>query len=288
MECAVPDFPLIDTHVHLYDASTISYPWMAGRPTLNTPHRSSEFTAAIGDVAVDKLIFVEVDAAPGQNLAEVRWVAEAAKKDSRIQGMVASVPLEQGGAVEPEIAEFAKMPLARDIRRLIQDHVDEPRWCLRPGFLEGVGLVGRYGLGFEIGVKHPQLKDAIELVRRFPGMRFVLDHIGKPGIKDGLREPWWTDIRELAAQPNVLCKISGVVTEADHDNWTYDLVAPYVARAIDCFGFDRIMFGGDWPVMELATHYPDWVAMVDRITDGASAADLRKLYRDNAIRHYRL
>lgn len=284
----MPDFPIIDTHVHLYDASAISYPWMVGRPTLNTPHRSTEFTTAIGRVAVDKLIFVEVDAAPGQNLAEVRWVAEAAKRDSRIQGMVASIPLEQGKAVEAEIAEFARMPLARDVRRLIQGHVDEPGWCLRPAFVEGVGLVGKYDLGFEIGIKHLQLKDAIELVRRFPAMRFVLDHIGKPGIEDGLREPWWTDIRALAALPNVICKVSGVVTEADNETWTYDLVAPYIAHAIDCFGFDRIVFGGDWPVMELATRYPDWVAMVDRITEGASAADLRKLYRDNAIRHYRL
>ena len=284
----MPDFPLIDTHVHLYDASTISYPWMTGLPTLNMPHRSAEFTKAIGDVAVDKLIFVEVDAAPGQNLAEVRWVADAARQDSRIQGMVASIPLEQGSVVEAEIAEFARMPLARDVRRLIQGHVNEPGWCLRPAFLEGVGLVGKYDLGFEIGIKHPQTKDAIELVRRFPQMRFVLDHIGKPGIKDGLREPWWTDIRTLAALPNIICKVSGVVTEADHEAWTYDQVAPYVAHAIDCFGFDRVVFGGDWPVMDLATRYPDWVAMVDRITEGASGAELRKLYRDNAIRHYRL
>ena len=284
----MPDFPLIDTHVHLYDASTISYPWMAGQPLLNSPHRSTDFSAAIGGVAVDKLVFVEVDAAPGQHLAEVRWVAEAAKSDSRIGGMVASIPLEKGRAAEADIAEFARMPLARDVRRLIQGHVDEPGWCLRPDFLEGVRLVGARGLGFEIGIKHPQLKDAIELVRRFPEMRFTLDHIGKPGIKDGLREPWRTDIRALAALPNVICKISGVVTEADFEAWTYDQIAPYITHAIECFGFDRVMFGGDWPVMELATRYPDWVAIVDRVTAGASASDLRKLYRENAIRHYRL
>jgi L-fuconolactonase len=202
--------------------------------------------------------------------------------------MVASVALERGRAAEAEIAEFARMPLARDIRRLIQGHLDEPGWCLRPDFVEGVGLVGKHGLGFEIGVQHPQLKDAIELVRRFPEMRFVLDHIGKPGIREGLREPWSTDIRALAALPNVLCKVSGVVTEADNESWTYDQVAPYIAHAIDCFGFDRVMFGGDWPVMELATGYADWVALIDRITEGASRADRLKLYRENAIRHYRL
>jgi L-fuconolactonase len=285
----MPDFPIVDTHVHLYDWVSIRYPWMAGLTTLEAPHRPAEFTTAIGGVVVDKIVFVEVAPAPGQNMDEVRWVAEAAKSDPRIQGMVGTVALEDGAkAAEPEIAAFAKMPLARDIRRLIQGHVDEPGWCLRPAFLDGVKLVGKYGLGFEIGIKHPQMKDAIELVRRFPDMRFSLDHIGKPGIKAGLREPWWTDIRTLAGFPNVVCKISGVVTEADHATWTYDEVAPYIARAIEVFGFDRVMFGGDWPVMELATRYPAWVAMVDRITAGASASDLRKLYRETAIRHYRL
>ncbi len=132
------------------------------------------------------------------------------------------------------------------------------------------------------------MADAIELVRRCPEVNFILDHIGKPGIKAGLREPWWSQMRELARLPNVICKVSGVVTEADRANWTYDEVAPYVAHAIDSFGFDGVAFGGDWPVMGLATRYPDWVAMVDRVTAGASAEELRQLYRDTAIAYYRL
>ena len=93
-------------------------------------------------------------------------------------------------------------------------------------------------------------------MRRCPEVSFILDHIGKPGIKAGIREPWWSQMQELAELPNVICKISGVVTEADHKTWTYDQVAPYVARAIECFGFDRVAFGGDWPVSELATATP--------------------------------
>ncbi len=92
----------------------------------------------------------------------------------------------------------------------------------------------------------------------------------------------------MAELPNVVCKISGATTEADHARWTYDQVAPYVARAIEAFGFDRVMFGGDWPVMELATRYRDWVALVERVTIGTPVAEMRKFYRDNAIRHYRL
>ena len=284
----MPAFPLIDTHVHLYDPSAIGYPWMAGVRPLNSPHGSFEYTTAIAGVAVDKLVFVEVDAGPGEHLAEARWVENLARTDTRIAGIVASIPLENGAAAEADIAEFAKMPLARGVRRLIQGHLDEPGWCLRPDFVAGVKLVGHHGLGFEICIRHPQMKDAIELVRRCPHVSFILDHIGKPGIKDRLTEPWRSDMRDLARLPNVVCKISGVVTEADHKAWTYDQIAPYVAHAIDCFGFDRVMFGGDWPVMELATRYPDWVASVDRITAGVSLADVRKLYRDNAVRAYRL
>ena len=284
----MPDFPLVDAHVHLYDPGAIDHPWMKDEPRLDSPHGSAEYSAAIGDVAVDKLVFVEVDVAPGRHLEEAVWVEAAARSDDRIGAIVASMPLETGAAAEPDIAAFARMPLARAVRRLIQGHVDEPGWCLRPDFVDGVRLLAKYDLGFEICIVHPQMDDAIELVTRCPEVNFILDHIGKPGIKDGLREPWGSRMRELARLPNVVCKLSGVVTEADHKTWTYEKIAPYVAHAIECFGFDRVAFGGDWPVMELATRYPDWVAIVDRVTAGASEAELRKLYRDTAIAFYRL
>ena len=284
----MPDFPLVDAHVHLYDPEAIDYPWMRNKPILNSPHGSAEYSGAIGDVAVEKLVFVEVDAASGRHLDEAVWVEAAARNDSRVGAIVASMPLEVGAAAEPDIAAFARMPLARGVRRLIETHMDEPGWCLRPKFVDGVRLLAKYDLGFEICVFHAQMGDAIELVRRCPQVKFMLDHIGKPGIREGLREPWWSRMREMAGLPNVRCKISGAVTEADHEAWTYDEVAPYVAHAIECFGFDRVAFGGDWPVMELATRYPDWVAIVDRITAGASTADLRKLYRDTATAYYRL
>ena len=284
----MPDFPLVDAHVHLYDPDAIDYPWMRDVPALNRPHGSVDYTAAIGGVAVDRLVFVEVDAASGRHLDEAVWVEAAARTDDRIGAIVASMPLERGAAAEPDIAAFARMPLARAVRRLIEGHVGEPGWCLKPDFVAGVKLLAKYDLGFEICIYHPQMADAIELVRRCPEVNFMLDHIGKPAIKDGLREPWWSQMREMARLPNVVCKVSGVVNQADHKSWTYDQVAPYAAHAIDLFGFDRVAFGGDWPVMELAGRYPDWVAVVDRITAGTAETDLRKLYRDTAIAYYRL
>jgi L-fuconolactonase len=284
----LPDFPIVDTHVHLYDPNVLSYPWVAGVPLLNKAYLPEDYSRLSAGLEIEKLVFVEVDVADGQNLDEARWVAAQADRDPRIAGIVAAMPMERGTAIEAQLAQYATLPLARGVRRLIQHHVGEPGWCLRPPFVEAVQLLPRYGLSFDLCIFSPQLADTIELVRRSPETRFVLDHIGKPQIKAGIREPWWSEIAELAAEPNVFCKISGVVTEADHKAWTYDQVAPYVARAIECFGFDRSMFGSDWPVSELAVTFAGWVDLVDRVTVGASPAELRNLYRDTATAFYRL
>ena len=288
-EAALPDFPIVDAHVHLYDPEYLTYPWMKGAPLLNKLHDTAYYSERSAPVKIDKLVFVEVDVADGSQVEEARWVEDQAKSDSRVQGLVVSAPLERGpAAVEADIAAMARLPHVRAVRRLIQDHVAEPGWCLRPDFVEAVKLLPRYGLGFDICIYHPQMRDAIELVSRCPEVSFILDHIGKPGIKAGTREPWWQEIAEMAQLPNVVCKISGVVTEADHQSWTYDQIAPYVSRVLEVFGFGRCAFGSDWPVSEQATTYADWVAVVDRITAGASRAELEGLYRDTATRFYRL
>jgi L-fuconolactonase len=284
----MPDVPIVDAHVHIYDPTRLDFPWMRDAPRLNRPHLPADFTRLTEDVEVERFVFVEVDAAPGRHLDEARWVSEEAGREPRLSGMVGSIPLERGRGAEADLAAFAELPLARGVRRLIQSHLDEPGWCLRDAFVEGVRLLPEYGLSFDICIHHPQMRDAIELVRRCPDVSFVLDHIGKPGIRAGLREPWWSEMRELAREPNVWCKISGVVTEADHAAWTEEEVAPYVAHAIECFGFGRVMFGGDWPVSELATTYARWVALVDRVTAGSSDDERRKLWRDTAVGFYRL
>ena len=115
-----------------------------------------------------------------------------------------------------------------------------------------------------------------------------MNHIGKPGIRDGMMEPWKRHIREFSELPNVMCKLSGVTTEADHDNWTREQLRPYIDHVIDSFGFNRIMYGGDWPVAELAGKYTDWIGVLDWATSGCTPEEKRKLFRDNGIRAYRL
>ena len=283
----VPDFPVIDSHVHLYDIARLSYPWLAGVPKLNRTFLLSDFDAARGPVQVDQIVFAEVAVAPGQHVAEAEFVQELADTDARLTGMIAHAPVEKGAAVEEDLAALQTFRTLRGIRRLIETERD-PGICLEPAFLDGVRRVGRHGLSFDICVKNWGLGHALELVRRCPDVSFVLDHIGKPDIKHGLREPWWTQIAELARMPNVVVKLSGVITEADHAAWTREQVIPYVAHVVECFGFDRVMYGSDWTVAELTHRYPTWVEILDQVVAGASADELRALYRGTAARTYRL
>jgi L-fuconolactonase len=280
-------FPIVDSHVHFLDPQLLNYRWLAGVPALNRPHRPADFTAACGPVAVDGIVFVEVDADPGQRLAEAEWVAGLADGEPRLRAMVASAVLERGDDVRGELERLKSLSPVRGIRRLIQNEPD-PDFCLSEGFIAGVRLLAECDFSFDICIRHQQFPAAIQLVRGCPEVRFVLDHVGKPAIGDGLMEPWRSHVREFAALPNVWCKLSGMATEAGDSNGMAERVRPYIDTVIESFGFDRLMFGGDWPVCELAIRYPDWVAMVDRATQGCSEAERRKLFRDNAIAFYRM
>jgi L-fuconolactonase len=283
----MPDFPIIDSHVHLYDVARLSYGWLAGVPAIAGTHGLPDFDAARGGVAVDGIVFAEVAADPGLHVREAALVQAMADADPRLRGMVAHAPVEKGAALAEDLAALSRFPTLRGVRRLIETERD-PGICLEPAFLEGVQEVGRHGLTFDICIKHFAMAYALELIRRCPDVQFVLDHIGKPGIRHRLWEPWRGQMRDLAALPNVVVKLSGVITEADHASWTEADIRPYVAHVIDCFGFDRVMYGSDWPVSELTHRYPDWVGMLDRAVAGASGDELRRLYRGTAIRVYRL
>ncbi len=283
----MPQFPVVDTHLHIWDPAKFSYPWHASAPTLSRPFLPADYDEHRATVEVERMVFLECDVAPTDRLAEAKWVTEQAALDPRIQTIVASAPLEKGAAAEGDLEALAELPLVRGIRRLIQDEPDDD-FCVQPDFIAGVRLLPKFDLTFDICIKHRHLANTVRLVRECPEVTFILDHIGKPAIVDGLLDPWRSDLRDLAALPNVHCKMSGLVTEADHQNWTREQLKPYIDHVMECFGFDRVMYGGDWPVSTLATTYPEWVATLDWALSGSTEEELRRLYRDNAIRFYRL
>ena len=281
------DFPIIDSHIHLLDQQRFSYAWASGAPTLKRDWTVDDLAACARPYTIEGLVFVEVDVDMPQYLDEADWLECLAKRDKRVLGAVACLPVERGNAMEAEIARIAKLSVIRGVRRLIQNQPD-PDYVLKPGFLEAIRLLPKYNLSFDICIFHHQLSNTLEMMRRCPDVAFVLDHIAKPAIKAGLIDPWRQQMREMAAMPNVVCKLSGLTTEADHKAWTREQLRPYIDHVIECFGPDRVMYGGDWPVSELAGAYVRWLETLDWATASLSPAEKRNLFRNNAIKVYRL
>ena len=283
----MPDFPIVDTHLHVWDPGKLRYPWLDDIPFLNKPFLLEEYARLCEPVQVGKMVFIQAECDFTQYREEAEWVTSLTKADSRLKGIVPWAPLEKGAAVGPELEALASNSLIKGIRRIIQFEPDM-NFCLQPDFVKGVQLLPTYDLHFEICIAHIHLENTIKLVRQCPDVRFILDHIGKPDIKDHILDPWREHIRQLSECPNVHCKISGLVTEADHERWTKEDLKPYIDHIVECFGFDRVMYGGDWPVASQASEYPGWVEALEWAVGGCSAEELRKLFRDNAVSFYRL
>jgi len=276
-------FPIVDTHVHFWDPRNLDYPWLSGSELLNRPYLPSDYTQAVAPVQVEKIVFVEAAAAPADALAEVGWVTELAKQDGRIQGIVASAPLERGDPVQADLDTLAQNTLVKGIRPRFPggDAAPSP-------FVEGVQRLTSVGFSCDICVGCERLPAAIGLVKQCPEVRFMLDHIGVPNLREGGLDPWREHIREFAGLPNVWCKMSGVATSADHEHWEPSDLEPAIKHVIECFGLQRTAFGSDWPVMLLATPYPRWVETLAGAVQGCSETDHRRLFRDTATRFYRL
>ena len=284
----MPSFPIIDTHLHLWDPGYLRYSWLDGNPLLNKPYLLADYRKACGAVQVEKMVFLQCEVDFALFREEAAWVTSLAKQDPRIAGIVPWAPLEKGDAARADLEELlAANPLIKGIRRIIQFE-PEIDFCLRPDFVKGVQSLADYGLSFDICISHIQMANTIKLVAQCPNVQFILDHIGKPDIRQQIFEPWKSEIRTLAQFPNVRCKVSGLVTEADHKVWTKEDLKPYIDHVIDSFGFDRVIYGGDWPVAYQATEYPRWVETLEWAVAGCSESELHKLFHDNAQAFYRL
>lgn len=283
----MPAFPLVDTHLHIWDLGRLSYPWLANVPKLNRNHLIEDYRRACGPVQVAKMVFLQCECDFAQFQQEADWVTAVSLKDPRIRGIVPWAPLEKGDAADADLARLAANPLIKGIRRIIQFEADQ-EFCLKPGFVSGVQLLAKHKLSFDICINHRQLANTLKLVRQCPDVRFVMDHIAKPDIKAGILDPWRAELKELSRFPNVWCKMSGLVTEADFEKWQPADLRPYIDHVISCFGFDRVMFGGDWPVSTQASDYPRWVQVLDDAIAGASPDEQHKLYVRNAEAFYRI
>ena len=280
--------PIVDAHVHLWNPELFSMPWLADIPRLNRPYGLQDYHEQTRDLPIMAMIYIEVGVAPQEALSEARHVANLAREEPRLRAIVAAAPVERGAAVREHLESLGAIsPLIKGVRRNLQDET-EPDFCLRPDFIAGVRLLAEYHLSFDLCIKHWQLPSVIELVRCCPHTGFILDHLGKPDIKRQQLNSWQADLRKLAELSNVACKISGMVTEADHERWHPADLEPFINVVIEAFGEERVLFGSDWPVVLLASPYRRWYETLEALIARLPLPARRKVWAENAQRLYRL
>jgi len=272
----------IDSHQHFWSYDASQYPWIPKGSPLERDWLPPDLAPLLAAAGLDGCVAVQAQ----QSLAESHWLLELAEHYSIIKGVVGWVDL-RAPDVESDLAALAKHPKFRGVRHVVQDEPDD-HFMLGAEFLRGLGKLHAFGLTYDLLVFPRQLPAAIEVVRRFPSQPFVVDHIAKPEIKAGALSPWREQLRELAKFPNVSCKISGMVTEADHATWKEADFAPYLEVVIAAFGEDRLMYGSDWPVCLLAGSYPRVFELGGTAARGMSAGGREKFFGDNAARFYGL
>lgn len=277
--------PYVDSHVHFWDPTTLSYGWLSGL-SINRPFLPADLSEASRGFNLEKIVFVQADASGDSAVAEVEWVRDLAESEPRIAAIVADAPLEKREEAEPHLDQLTQFPLVKGVRRLIQGK--GLGYATQDAFVHGVQQVGARGLRFDICLFHPQMNDAIELVDRCPDVMFVLDHIGKPAIGDQILDPWAEQIGELARRENVWCKLSGMVTETDHEDWRLEDLRPYAERVLEVFGSGRVMFGSDWPVVTLAGTYGHWSEAARSLIDELSDDEQDQILYSNASHFYAL
>jgi L-fuconolactonase len=271
----------IDAHQHFWRYDATQYPWIQPGSPLHRDWLPADLAPLLAAQGLEGCIAVQAR----QTLDESRWLLELADHHSLIQGVVGWVDL-RSPQVEHDLAALAPHPKFCGVRHVVQDELD-PDFMLGADFQRGIGKLKNFNLTYDLLIYPSQLPAAIQLAHRFPEQPFVLDHLAKPPIKEGALEPWKTHIRELAKAPNVLCKVSGMVTEADHAAWQPADFQPYLEVIFEAFGEDRLMYGSDWPVCLLAASYPGAFALVDKYTRSLSPSAREKFFGGNAARFYR-
>ena len=274
---------IIDAHHHFWRYDPVEYDWISEpMRVLRRDFLPADLCAEIAATGVGGVISVQAR----QMLGETRALLAHAQAHDFIRAVVGWVPLVDP-AVRDALAEFTQDPNFRACRHVLQDEPDD-HYMLRQDFNRGMRALTEAGLAYDILVFERQLPQCLQLVDRHPHQVFVLDHIGKPRIRDASFVAWQAAIRELARRANVYCKISGLVTEADWRRWSAADLAPYLDAVLDAFGPRRLMYGSDWPVCLLGASYARWFDLVAGFAARLSADERDRVLGGTAVDAYQL
>lgn len=272
---------IVDTHLHLVYQDRFTYPWLQAFPAIDRQWPVADYVAQAVPLGIEAALHMEVDVAEPQMEAETRF-------------MIGVDPLIAGAIVagRPEREDFPDylervltIPGVKGMRRILHTLPDE--LSASALFAENLRRLGPAGLPFSLCLQARQLPIGLELVKRCPDVLFVLDHCGNPDVGAGALDPWRSDLKAMAAMPNVVAKISGIVASAKA-GWTADDLRPFIEHVIACFGWNRVVWGSDYPVCTLTADLDRWLAATKEIVAGASKDEQAMLFSENAERIYGL
>lgn len=272
----------IDAHQHFWMIARREGAWPP--PELGVLHRDflpTDLAPLLAKHGIDATVLVQSEA----SLADTEFMLELAARNDFIKAVVGWVDFSAADAAA-QIARLAAYPVLRGLRPMLQDLPDDD-WICRPALEPAIDALLAHRLRFDALVYPRQLPPLLAFARRHPALPIVIDHAAKPAIAAGTLYPWRDDIAALAALPNVVCKLSGLVTEAG-PRWQIEDLRPYVRHLLDVFGPARLIWGSDWPVLTLASGYDRWVETCDVLINDLAEPDRRAILGDNARRFYGL
>ncbi|WIY53052.1 amidohydrolase [Devosia sp. YIM 151766] len=272
--------PILDTHLHLIYPDRFSYPWLGGAPAINRPWSVEAYWAEARALGIEAALHMEVDAAEPDIEPETAFVLT-------LPGIVGAIAACRPEAIDfpAQIERLAANPGVRGVRRILHEAPDELSQSAL--FAQNIRRLADHDLSFDLCVRHDQLPIGQALAEQAPDVRFILDHCGVPDVIGAGLDPWRENIRAIARLPNVNAKISGIVAYSGSD-WTTDTIRPYIEHVIDCFGWDRVVWGSDHPVVTLTGSLTRWVEATREVIKHAPAEQQNKLLHANARRIYRL
>ncbi|MFY0712502.1 amidohydrolase family protein [Seonamhaeicola sp. NFXS20] len=274
---------IIDSHQHFWIYNPKTHEWIDdSMAVIRRDFLPSDLDKIYKENDVDGCIAVQAD----QTIKETEFLIKLSQENSFIKGVVGWVDLRSEN-LEKDLDNYSNINIVKGFRHIVQGEPD-CNFLLRPSFLKGVSALEKYNYTYDILVYPHQLGATLEFIKRFPKQKFVIDHIAKPYIKDGFYDGWATLMQEIAKHENVYCKVSGMVTEADFDNWTPEQIKPYLNLVFKAFGTSRVMFGSDWPVCLVAGNYKEVKNLVTDFIADLSANEQANIMGLNAIKFYNL
>lgn len=289
--CSPPPRPgiepmyLVDTHQHLWDLEQRPYSWCRSVPALHRSFRIGDYAQASAGLGITKTVFVECDVDDGHEFDEAAALQRLSDQHPSIAGIVASARPERED-FRAQLDALARLPKVRGIRRVLHTQPDE--FSRQPRFAENLRLLREYGFTFDLCALARQLPIAEGLVKTCPDVTFVLDHCGIPDIRGGAFDGWAADLQQLARYPNLHCKVSGLVAYAQPHTWSVADLRPWFDHVLRSFGWDRVLWGGDWPVCTLSSTLQRWVEATHELTSGATDNQRARFFHRNAERLYRV